>query len=63
MNLFPGWSLTNARNNQMMLDPHLLMLHSDGGISTDLNGKVSSKATSRTIGMQVSGALRSEDEQ
>lgn len=63
MNLFPGWSLTNARNNQMMLDPHLLMLHSDGGISTDLNGKVSSKATSRTIGMQVSEALRSEDEQ
>lgn len=62
MNLFPGWSLTNARNNQTTLDPHLLMLHSDGGISTDLNGEVASKTKGRTVGMQISGTLHPEDE-
>lgn len=63
MNLFPGWSLTNARNNQTMLDPHFLMLHPDGGISTDLHGEVVSQSKSRTLNMQVSGALHSDDEE
>jgi hypothetical protein len=62
MNLFPGWSLTNARNNQFMLDAHRLMKHSDGGFSTDLHGETPSSSTTRTVGMQISGALRQEDE-
>lgn len=62
MNLFPGWSLTNTRNNRNMLDPHLLTLHSDGAISTDLHGEVSSSSLTRTIGMQISAKLHPEDE-
>jgi len=56
MNLFAGWSLTNTRNNQTMLDPHVLMEHLDGSISSDLNG-VSSSSTTPTVGMRISGAL------
>lgn len=63
MNLFPGWSLTNARNNQNMLDAHFLMVHKDGGISTDLHGASSSGSKSQTVGMQISEALDPLDEQ
>ena len=46
-----------------MLDPHLLMLHSDGAISTDLHGEMASTTKNRTVGMQISAQLYPEDEQ
>jgi hypothetical protein len=38
MNLFPGWSLTNTRNNSSMLDRHLILKHSSGAISNEFSG-------------------------
>ncbi|HEX7865171.1 MAG TPA: hypothetical protein VF555_09480 [Variovorax sp.] len=63
MNLFAGWSLTNTRNNQTMLDPHVLMEHLDGSISSDLNGVSASGSTAPTVGMRISGALSRPDAQ
>jgi len=62
MNLFPGWSLTNTRNNQEMLDPHILFWNDTTKVlSTDLHGLMRGNGTKDTEGMSMAKALYRPD--
>lgn len=60
MNLFPGWSLTNQRNNNYMLDPHYIFINDDG-LGTDLHGEIRSGTMSHTEGMSIASHLFKTD--
>lgn len=60
MNLFPGWSLTNQRNNRHMLDPHYIFT-STSGLGTDLHGSIRSGNNTHTEGMKIANVLYKND--
>ncbi|WP_035056445.1 hypothetical protein [Andreprevotia chitinilytica] len=61
MNLFPGWSLTNTRNQAYMLDPHKIFLHPNATISTDLHGELRAPSSEFTEGMHMARQLYKPD--
>ena len=61
MNLFPGWSLTNLRNNRYMLDPHTVLEYPDRRIATDLHGRHLSGSKASTGGMEIARRLSQPD--
>jgi hypothetical protein len=63
MNLFPGWSLTNLRNNQVMLDPHRVILYPSNIMATDLCGVDQSANPSTPQGLKTASILNPKDGQ
>lgn len=61
MNLFPGWSLTNTRNNSSMLDPHMILKHINGTISNELSGLDQSSVTATPPSIKQSRAIFPSD--
>jgi len=63
MNLFPGWSIPNLRNNQFMLDPHVVIEHlnDNGRISTDLHGMHLSGSKASTNNITIAQQLNPHD--
>lgn len=61
MNLFPGWSLTNLRNNRYMLDPHTVLEYPDQSLATDLHGRHLSGSKASTGGMEIARRLSQPD--
>lgn len=62
MNLFPGWSSTNLRNNKSMLDSHWLTVNNNT-VSTDLHGQLQSGGVSSGDNYQIARQLSPDDAQ
>ncbi|MEE1924052.1 hypothetical protein V0R50_18300 [Pseudomonas sp. 148P] len=60
MNLFPGWSLTNTRNNNHVFDPHVVFWE-NGVMSNDLHGVLHNQNGNPTEGMQMASHLHQND--
>ena len=61
MNLFPGWSLTNVRNNNHVIDPHVVFWSPNKVLSNDLHGVLHNQNGSVTEGMQMASHLHAGD--